>query len=72
MLRTSTIKIIKHLKKEIEDGTRRKDTSPPCSWIGRINFVKMAVILKAMYRLNAIPTKIPMAFFTEQKILKFT
>jgi hypothetical protein len=47
-------KNFKSLKKEIEEYLRRRKDLP-CSWIGRINIVKMAILPKTTYRLNAIP-----------------
>ena len=57
-------KNFKSLKKEIKEDLRRwKDL--PCSWIGRINIVKMAILSKSMYRFNTSSVKIPSQFFID-------
>ena len=54
----------KTLMKEVKDDINRwREIS--CSWVGRINNVKMTILLNVIYRLNLIPIKLSMAFFTE-------
>ena len=62
----------KHLKKEIEEGTR-KCKNLPFFWVSRISIVKMAILPKSIFKFITMPTKIQTKFFTDHEriVLKF-